>query len=406
MRYASFSGASSRSVSRLFFAIVCAAPLSAATFEIPQKPFLIDEVVPIAVSGLPPGRAVTIQLRGPDSESSVVYRADAKGIVDVTKSDDPMELFWSAHRTSHRDPEERWDLSVVADGKTVATTSIVRRPVAPDVRISPVHERGMVGELYVPPEEGKHAAVIVVTGSGGGMPPAAGQAGGLAARGYVVLTLAYFNVRGLPASLSYIPIEYFATALDWLAAQPAVDPERIGILGISRGAELALLLGSMMPRIHAVVAYMPSSVVISGCCSGRGEPAWTIGGRPVAYVPPRMQGDLAARARAAIRVEKINGGVLLISGTDDEVWPSDRMSDEIMDRLRRSQFAHPFVHLSYEHAGHGIGRPYTSTVDVNDVRHPLTGRSMRLGGTPAGTAHARADSWPKVLAFLDASLGH
>lgn len=235
------------------------------------------------------------------------------------------------------------------------------------------------------------------------MPPATGQAGGLASRGYVVLALAYFAERGLPASLSYIPLEYFATALDWLATQPAVDPERIGILGISRGAELALLLGSMMPRLHAVVAYMPSSVVISGCCSGRGEPAWTIGGRPVAYVTPR---DFAARARAAIHVEQINGAVLLISGTDDEVWPSARMSGEIMDRLRRNQFAHPFVHLSYERAGHGIGRPFTSTVDVNNVRRPLTGRSMRLGGTPAGTAHARADSWPKVIAFLDENLRH
>jgi dienelactone hydrolase len=192
--------------------------------------------------------------------------------------------------------------------------------------------------------------------------------------------------------------------MDWLSSQPSVDPERIGIVGASRGAELALLLGSIMPRIHAVVAYMPSSVVISGCCSGRGEPAWTIGGKPVAYVPPRLQGDFALRARAAIRVEQIHGGVLLISGTEDEVWPSDRMSAEIMDRLQRSHFAYPFKHLSYEHAGHGIGRPYTSTTDVNSVRHPLTGRLMRLGGTPSGTAHARSDSWPQVLAFLDESL--
>ena len=246
----------------------------------------------------------------------------------------------------------------------------------------------------------------MVSGAGGGIPPAAGQAGGLASRGYVVLALAYFGVRGLPSSLSYIPLEYFATALDWLSAQAFVDPERIGILGVSRGAELALLLASSIPRLHAVVAYMPSSVVISGCCSGRGEPAWTVGGRPVVYVPPRMQGDFAERSRAAIRVEQINGAVLLISGKEDEVWPSDSMSVEIMDRLRRNHFAHPFLHLSYDHAGHGIGRPYEPTVDVNNVRHPLTGRLMRLGGTPAGTAHARADSWPKVLTFLDENLAH
>jgi dienelactone hydrolase len=408
MRCASFSGAWKRNASRVLLALVaslCGAPAaSPATIDIPQKPFLIDEVVPIVVSGLPPASTVTIQLRGPDSESTIDYRADANGVADLTKSGDPMELFWSARKTSHREADDRWDLTAVAGGKTVATTSVIRRAVAADVKVTAVHDRGLVGELYIPPGEGKHAAVIVVTGSGGGIPPAAGQSGGLASRGYVVLALAYFNARGLPSSLSYIPLEYFATALDWLSKQPSVDPERIGILGISRGAELALLLASAMTKIHAVVAYMPSSVVISGCCSGRGEPAWTVGGKPVAYVPPRRQGDFALRQQAAIRVEQIHGGVLLLSGTEDEVWPSDRMSDEIMDRLRRNHFAYPFKHLSYEHTGHGIGRPFTSTADVNSVRHPLTGRLMRLGGTPAGTAHARADSWPQVLAFLDETL--
>lgn len=408
MRFASFSAGSKRSASPLLFGFLtlfCVVPaILPATFDIPQKPFLIDEAVPIVMSGLEPGSIVTLQLRGPDSESSMQYRADANGVVDLSKSSDPMELFWSARRTSHREPEERWDLVALSGGTTVASTSVIRRAVSSDVKISPVHERGLVGELYLPAGDGKHPAVIVVTGSGGGMPPATGPAGGLASRGYVVLALAYFNVRGLPSELSYIPLEYFATAMDWLASQPAVDPGRIGIVGASRGAELALLLGSISPRVHAVVAYMPSSVVIGGCCSGRGEPAWTIGGKPVAYVPPRMQGDFTLRARAAIRVEQIHGGVLLISGTEDEVWPSEASSNEIMDRLRRDHFAYPFKHLSYEHAGHGIGRPYTSTVDINSVRHPLTGRLMRLGGTPAGTAHARSDSWPQVLAFLEENL--
>jgi hypothetical protein len=32
--------------------------------------------------------------------------------------------------------------------------------------------------------------------------------------------------------------------------------------------------------------------------------------------------------------------------------------------------------------------------------HPLTQRLYSLGGEPAMTARANADSWPKVLAFL------
>ena len=60
--------------------------------------------------------------------------------------------------------------------------------------------------------------------------------------------------------------------------------------------------------------------------------------------------------------------------------------------------------LSYEHAGHAITRPYTSTMNLNSRRHPLTGRTVHMGGTPAGTAKAREDSWRQMLAFVDQHL--
>ena len=67
--------------------------------------------------------------------------------------------------------------------------------------------------------------------------------------------------------------------------------------------------------------------------------AWTLNGNPLVHVPSnfgpadlalpgrerflkRMQ-DAAALARAAIPVERIAGPVLLFSGKDDQLWPSD-----------------------------------------------------------------------------------
>jgi dienelactone hydrolase len=144
--------------------------------------------------------------------------------------------------------------------------------------------------------------------------------------------------------------------------------------------------------------------VVGGCCNQRDEPSWTINGRPVAWVSPRFRNDFISRSRAAIHVEEIGGAILLISGKEDGVWPSAAMCDEIVARLRHNHFAHPFEHLSYDNAGHGIGRPYTSTMEINATRHPLTGRLLQLGGTPAGTAHAREDSWQHVLAFFKANL--
>ena len=368
-----------------------AALLLAVQFELPRQSFLIDDVVPITVSGLAPGDTVTIRARGGVWSSSAGFTANANGVVDVA---DPMRLFWAAEHdrsAAHAPPPETWELTAEAKGAVVAKTIVQRRAVAEDVVIAPVREQGLVGVFYRPAGEGRHPAILVLSGSGGGIPPATGFAGGLASRGYAVLALAYFGAERLPRSLERIPLEYFGTALNWMAQQPSVDPARVGVLGSSRGAELALLLGSLLPQIRTVVAYMPSNVVWGGCCDRMGVPAWTIRGRPAAI-------------GAAIPVEQIHGGVLLISGRQDGVWHSTSMAESIMARLDRYHFAYAHAHFAYDDTGHAIARPYTPTTDINELRHPLTGRLMYMGGTPAGTAHAREDAWRQTLTFLSEQL--
>lgn len=399
----------------------------AVVIELTQNDVLLDAVLPIVVSGLRPNTAVTLRARGgaPDNPwtSSATFTADAGGRVDLArmapdagsyKEVDPMGLFWSASRVNVDEAgwsdsgkaaaaAEAWTLSAETGGTVVATATLRRRAVAPGVRVTPVRTNGLVGSFYEPARAGRHPAILVLGGSGGGLPPPLGPAGGLASHGYAVLALAYFGAPGLPRTLSNIPLEYFATALQWISAQPSVDRSRVGVLGLSRGAELALLLATIYPDLHAVVAYMPSNVVVRGCCDAGSPIAWTLGGRAVA-APVAPTGRSMTIDRPEIPVERIHGAVILISGRDDEVWPSTEMADDIMARLRQHRFAHPFVHLAYDHAGHGIGRPFTSTMELNSRRHPLTGRLVRMGGTPSGTARARADSWRRMLAFVDQHL--
>jgi dienelactone hydrolase len=406
-----------------------------ARFELSRDDVLIDEPIPIIIAGVTPNASVTVRLRGGVDNawsSNATFTADGDGRVDLTrmapvkgsyKDVDAMGLFWSAERPGGADASparrptaaapptaddeetagasDRWTLTAEVGNSVVAQATIRRRAVAANVRVTPVRVDGFVGVFYEPPGEGHHPAMLVLSGSGGGIPPAAGAAGGLSSRGYAVLALAYFGVEGLPSALSDIPLEYFGKALHWLADQPSVDREHIGVLGASRGAELALLLGVAYPGLRTVVAYMPSNVVWRGCCDITTDVAWTLGGRPIAAMPPagrrRMGMDTSP---AEIPVEKMHGPVLLVSGTDDGVWESAPMAGRIVSRLKRYDFKYPVESLSYDHAGHSILRPYSSTMNLNR-RHPLTGRIVHMGGTPIGNEKAREDSWRHLLTFLD-----
>ena len=160
--------------------------------------------------------------------------------------------------------------------------------------------------------------------------------------------------RGLSSN---IPLEYLGTAINWLAAQPSVDPNRIGVIGASRGAELALFLGGLYPRLRVVVAYMPSHVVVRGCCNPRTWFfAWTLGGRPIAAMPPPARRDPIEAQHAEIQVERIHGPILLVSGKDDGVWPSAESAAKSSRGYSNIDSLPVPESLVYDHAGHGITR--------------------------------------------------
>ena len=394
-----------------------------ARFTISPDTVLTDERFQIALEGVPPGQSVTIKVDGNHGvwRSSAELRSDERGRVELA---DPMRLVWAATgtRPTPGPVDPSWIFTAEVGGQVIAPRTITRRAVAADVRVEPVRERGLVATAYYPRGAGPHPAIIVLPGSQGGLPLPANHAGGLASRGYVVLGLAYFNAEGLPPLLKNVPLEYFATAVEWLKAQPSVDAARIGLMGTSRGGELALLLGATYPSaFRVVVANVPSSVVWPGLSDDSETPAWTWKGKPVASMPThftpadrqlsgrerflkRLQ-NRAAVARAEIAVERIGGPVLMFSGKDDQLWPSDIFAARIVERLKAHHFKHPVEHYSYEDAGHQIARPYVPTSDVREVRiHPVSKRPNMMGGTPEGQARANEQSWERLLTFLNSYL--
>lgn len=284
-----------------------------------------------------------------------------------------------------------------------------------------VHDDGLVATWY-PPASGKRGPVILVLGGSEGGEESSKRVGAaFASQGYGVLSLAYFKADGLPQQLQEIPIEYFDRAIDWIAKQPLTDPQRIGLWGMSVGGETALLLASHAPRIKAVVAAVPSSVVWQGINFtnyAEVKSTYSLGGQPVPFLPYDTKGafvsilDLYQRSlkgfdahpNAVIPVERIAGPVLLLSGKSDGLWPSSEMSDQVMARLDARHFRYPHQHIAYPDAGHGaVAPPYAAMGRAVPPEANAPARNM--GGTEAGNGFARADSWQRTLAFFAGSIG-
>jgi dienelactone hydrolase len=301
-------------------------------------------------------------------------------------------------------------------GAAVAQPMQIPKPVltdpAPDgVRID---QSGVIGNYFGAPQAGRRPGVILLGGSEGGLGPGAvRQAKLLAQEGFDVLQLAYFGAPGQPAALANVPVETFSRGLAWLRARPEVEPDKIGLVGSSKGAEAALLFASRDPEVKAVVVGMPSSVVWPGITyTADPQPSWTSGGQTVGFLPYAVEkpfsiynaynkglAALPQHPDAAIEVEHINGPILLICGKADTLWPSCPMSEQIVARLKSRGFKYDVKLLAYDDAGHGLFGP---PVPPSNPAYPPLGS---LGGSPAGNNTARQDDWPKSVAFLHVALG-
>jgi uncharacterized protein len=283
---------------------------------------------------------------------------------------------------------------------------------------SAIRDNGLVANFHRPLTSGTHPGVIVLGGAGGGLgsPNAVGSL--LAEQGYAALALAYFGFEHLPARLEEIPLEYFKSAIEWMRSQPSVEPRKIGVVGTSKGGEAALLVSATYREIRAVVAYSPSHVVFQGINeawsdASASKSSWTLNGKPVPFVPFRMDNDCIERygfylglylgslqdqhavERAVIPVERINGPILLASGTDDAIWPSSMMCERVVERLKQRHFAFSFQHSSYDGAGHLLAGPSR----LAPVRSIDAG-GMAIGGTAEANAAARDDAWANVCTFF------
>lgn len=414
---------------------------------------LLDEKVSVVIKGLEPGTEYRVTASQKDDDgvlwiSDCLFLSGDEGEVDLKSSvpvsgsyeeADQMGIFWSMEPNIPADSVKQnfankgldpiaCDISVFSGNELLDTKAVERLRISPSVKQVTLTEDGLVGSLFLPYDNDKsiRGAVIMVSGSGGGYGVV--QPAILASHGIPTLSLAYFNAEGLPNELREIPLEYFEKAIDWLGCRKEIDGENLAIVGASRGGELALLLGSRLKALTAVIAIVPNCFV---CGSFGVDPenicaAWKFKGEGIPYFSSELASEFREKMGASynesgvggfvdlvmrepalkeviIPVEETNGPVLLLSGENDCIWASKFYGDVAFEILKRQK--HPYVHdhCHYEGCGHFWPLGYLPTT-VMSVLHPVGGKLVEFGGEAKTVSLAGVDAWKRSIVFLKQSL--
>ncbi len=410
-----------------------------------KKISMIDEGLHITVTGLKSNLSIKLKATRISAgvtkfklQSYAQFIADENGIVDLKiakpidgtyQEVDPMGLFWSLERKEEVQEVEqaiteklaphphKLTISLHILNEVVDEVELIRLWKAPHIVREDVREAGLIGTYFYNESKEKKPVVIVVGGSEGGIYEHIASL--LAAHDFNVLALGYFGVEGLPKGLHHIPMEYFKRGIDWLKYRAEVAEGWLGIHGTSRGAELALLTGSLFKDIRAVVALNGFAVPFAGIVPWTNDeflpPAWTFNDEPIPYLRPENPVEVALQCKEmwmngkgnplglwyktlasdlkevedkAIPVEHINGPVLIIGGDADSA-DTVGLSKMAMNRLNLMNFQHEYDQLIYPNAGHSISFPYTFQSFPE--------------GTKQATNFASLDSWEKTIAFFHRS---
>jgi dipeptidyl aminopeptidase/acylaminoacyl peptidase len=227
------------------------------------------------------------------------------------------------------------------------------------------------GSGYSPPGDGPFPAILLLHGSGGRWSGWTYRTAAIfAAHGFLAIPFGYSNGGNAwnAGNIVDVPLDRTVEALATLRAH-SLSSGRIGLYGVSRGAEHALLLASLMardgigPLPNAIAVHAPPDV-ICGAFDAKifrdsGDPGWQPWDPAKRAWTWRGSSD-ELLPTTNIEIERFAGPLFLSHGTKDETWSVD-MTRRLWNRLNRHGRS-PEVHL-YEGEGHGLSS------DAENVHH-------------------------------------
>lgn len=186
------------------------------------------------------------------------------------------------------------------------------------------------------------------------------------------------------------PLERIEAAINWLKNAGNV---RIGIAGASTTGTLALTAASYFPDITLTIAMTPSDFIWQGFAQGKkdgcgewpieGESLFTYRGTPLSYMPfcykhpdywkvmreeAKRTGNMTASRKVFddseaahpitedefIKIENINGKLLMIGAEDDCLWDAAKYVKRAEKRLAERPHTCEAEALTYPHGTHFV----------------------------------------------------
>lgn len=381
-------------------------------------------------------------------ESQATFKSDSNGVIDLSTqapisgtytSVDSNGLFWSM---SSIDNKEQMFIKQTSDPLTfilrvysnsdqlLKMFTFTRFFLFNNIEILHVNE-SIVGTLCYPKNKDSLPAIVLLGGSDGSVHES--SAAILASQGYAVLALAYFGKEGLPKGIENIPLEYVEKAFNFLENKSFVNKNKFGIIGHSRGSELALLYASKYSNINSVIAVAPSSIVFSGMLNFQttSQPAWTYKGEPLNFFTPersfkdtvsffkhlilkkpfsnieKMKQNISDEDKLQpfkIPVQEIQAPIMFISGTDDHVQPAELFVKQMQHSLKNHRYSENNKFISHIGAGHFSAFPSNISSLPQIIGTTNFNMTMIFGGTKENNAKAAQRSWDETIRFLKYNL--
>lgn len=238
----------------------------------------------------------------------------------------------------------------------------------------------------------------------------------LASRGFASLALAVFAYKDLPTNLDELDLDYFEEAVELLLSQPGVIPDRCAALASSKSGDIALSMGTLFPKVKAVVTLSTVTFALhsrfvykgklfkEGCSYEYTDLKVTKDGAYFGELDHFFSNDNPAM----IPVEEADDDThfLLVDGEDDP-WGMRHSQAPFRERMLQNH-KHNFETVLYPGTGHIIDPPYGPLIRKSFQRHlpaketpdtPIK-KMMLWGGNPQSTCEAQVDLWHRMKTFL------